>query len=221
MNAPTLTKTVTLLYSHRTADTMKKFFLVPAALLALTLPALTGCDNQDNESPSDRVGVQSESARYVLVSNAALSPEDIEKVTKTLEAASSDLTSAQVSAQHERTDDTDQWTITTELSGAQLPGEDVFAKLQQEIPALADASFEVESIEGPSGDHPGGDIEVKTVVETAVKDGASNDDIEDEVVDKLRSQGVEGKIYVDVSNDEDGHKRVEVEVEDTKHEKTP
>lgn len=199
---------------------MKKFLLVPAALLALTLPALTGCDSQDSEPASDRVGSESVHARYVISSTAELTPDDIETISKTLTGEATNLTSAQVSAEHSREDDKESWTITTELSASALPGEDVFAKLEKEIPALKGANFEVEATDGPSNPHPAANIEVGTVVETAVKDGASDEDIEDEVVDKLRAQGVDGNIYVDVSDDEEGHKRVEVEVEDTKHEKT-
>lgn len=96
------------------------------------------------------------------------------------------------------------------LGGLDMPSSEELRAAVDDFDGLGDASISIEDAEVPTG--PAADLDLSG------SDDKSPEEVQAEVVQKLRAQGVEGDIHVKVL-DEDGERRVEVRVEDHKTDK--
>ena len=179
---------------------------VTRRLLILAAPLLLACHTAaDDVAPTDRdakVEQAAISAKRVTIATDAdsVDRERIGLLTETVEGLG-DVHQARV--QVKKTDEGDAH-IVMELVGADLPTK---TEIEEEIASfdfLASASVEVEDMDptlSPSPHHEEGDEEKDPEV------------VKQEIIDRMRAEGVEGDIKVDVADGPDGERRVEVKVE--------
>ncbi|MGH1345363.1 MAG: hypothetical protein ACRBN8_27620 [Nannocystales bacterium] len=98
------------------------------------------------------------------------------------------------------------------LAGLDMPSPDELQVAVADFDGLGDASVSIEDAAVPHGP-----VDAEGIAIAADKD-KTPDEVKAEVIEKLRADGVEGDIHVDVV-DEDGERRVEVRLE--QHEAQP
>lgn len=179
---------------------------VTRRLLILAAPLLLACHPaSDDVTPTDRdaeVEQAAITAKRVTISTdaQAVDRERIQTLTQAVEGLG-DVHQARVKVK--KTGEGDAH-IVMELVGADLPTK---AEIEEEIASfdfLASAAVEVE------------DMDPDTPMSSHQREGDKAKDpavLEQEIVERMRADGVEGDIKVQVHDGEDGERRVEVKVE--------
>lgn len=190
--------------------------LLWSALLSVLL--VTACDGADDPQSEllDRAAAEqteTENMTETMTLELAL-PEDtapavVEAIAKSAEALAGDeVSGAKVMA--EKRDD-GPMLLKIELWGAALDDEaEVLAALRERHPIVAKTPVALERRAGPPKDAD------PLEVGADFPEDASAAEIEAIVARRLAAQGVTGDVTVDVGEDADGHRRVEVRVEETK-----
>lgn len=181
-------------------------------LLALLCVSFAGCDNaEDTASPDDSqravetpVSAPSDGeveARQIVISGE-LSVETIQALGEHVEGLA-EIHAAQIKVQKS---DEGPTLVTLTVSGRDLPSDEELAAEVRGFEGIGDAevNFEAADAMDPSPDHDG--------LAEASDASKTPEEVKAEVIAKLRADGVEGDIQVDVI-DEDGERRVEVRVE--------
>ncbi len=183
-------------------------FICCALLAGLALGCATSNDtapaeNRSAEAPSNPGEPQ---ARTVTL-EGDVEPETIKALAEHLQGLA-EVHSVEIEI-HKTTDGPMQAQLT--LGGFDMPTGDELREAVADFDGLGDVSVSVGDAAVPSGpvDAEGiGDMD---------HDNKTPEEIKAEVIEKLRADGVEGDIHVDVL-DEDGERRVEVRVEQHEHE---
>ncbi|MEZ4426505.1 MAG: hypothetical protein R3A51_02300 [Nannocystaceae bacterium] len=182
-------------------NTLRTHLRTLLAVSALAAAGVFACQPGINESsPANRDG-QIENAEALEVAielGAELDKEQLEAVAKHIEQnAAGQVMGARVRV--EKTDGAGD-TLNVTLVGQNLgDGSGIADSVKAAFPALADANITVGAGQPPELPMAHSDADDPVVAEQ-------------EIVEQLQAQGVEGDIQVDVSDEGDGKRRVEVKV---------
>ena len=174
------------------------------SIAALTFAAgLLGCHTAaDDVAPTEDRQAQTEQhavqAKRITVDAGDLDRAQIQELAEHIEGIG-DVASAKVKVVK---DDQGTTQMLVEIAGADLPTDDYLTREIHSFEGMADAAVLVETVH-PDDVAPGPMFEDKNKTPEQIKA---------EVEERLRKQGVEGEVFVDVI-DEDGERRVEVRVE--------
>lgn len=181
-----------------------------AIILVLGVMALAACHpGADDVTPAEpRAGAKAEGehappqAKRITIDADGMSHAQIQELVEHVEGIG-DIASAKVMVKQ---DDKGATAILIEVAGADLPGDDYLRQEIQTFPGLSDAAVDVASVR-PDAVASGG------MVDAADKSPA---EIKAEVEAQLAAQGIEGEVVVDVIDDGNGERRVEVQVHSDK-----
>jgi hypothetical protein len=171
-----------------------------AGLTLLSSPACVEDERPDETLREAELSVQTIILDLTLP--ADVEHEAIETIAHSAEAlAGSELVGARISAKQI---DDGHMTVSLVLWGLELEAADaIVAQLRAAHPELVDTPITIAQHEGAPADEPlAGDHDDETPDQTEAR-----------VTKELRDQGVEGEITVDVADDANGRRRVEVHVE--------
>ena len=175
------------------------------SIAALTFAAaLLGCHTAaDDVAPAGDRQAQTDQpaavqAKRITVDAGDLDRAQIQELAEHIEGIG-DVASAKVKVMK---DDQGTTQMLVEIAGADLPTDDYLTREIHSFDGLADAAVLVETVH-PDDVAPG---------PTLSDENKTPEQIKAEVQERLRKQGVEGEVFVDVV-DEDGERRVEVRVE--------
>ncbi len=174
-------------------------------LLSLPLLVTLACDDAQSSPAEPRSGdaaVDAAPARKIML-EGDLSPETIKGLGAHLEGLA-DISSVSIEVQQTNEGPT-RASIT--VAGNDLPSAAELRDAVGTYDGVGAAALSVEGAEAPAGHG----IDVAAVAGDQEK---SAEDVKAEVIEKLRADGVEGDVRVDVI-EEDGGRRVEVRVEQT------
>ncbi len=184
---------------------------VRIALFALSTLLASGCasSNADTaaepraaENPEVANSPGDPQARSVLL-EGDLDPKTIKALAHHLEGLA-EVHSVEISIE-KTTEGPTRARLT--LGGLDMPTAAELREAVADFEGLGDVSVSVEDAVTPQGPVNAGAIAV-----TADAD-KTPEEIEAEVIEQMRADGVEGDIHVNVTDDEDGERRVEVRVE--------
>lgn len=179
--------------------------LLAAALPSIVVPA-TGCHTESADvDPSSRSAAQERESlegRRVefAIEPGGATPDQLEAAARHVETLA-DVAAAKVKV---RAADDDATVVSVELWGADFPtDEKLTAALRDEFPFLKDAIITVAPME--EGDQP--------PVVAGAEDEEDPEVLRQRIIDDLRAKGVEGEIVVNIKDDGEGGREVEVRVE--------
>lgn len=176
-----------------------------AGLALLVAPACTESQEPDESPREQTAAMQTVVLDVTLPENTDAT--EVEAIAKSAEKlAGSEVVGAKVKARQEKEG---PMILTIEVWGPSLEDPDAMIEgLRAEHPILIDTPIAVaeEQTEG----HAETEVFAKKV------EGETPEQTKARIVQELRDQGVEGEIHVDVTEDADGHRKVEVRVEDDK-----
>ena len=172
--------------------------ILTACTLAV-LPFAFGCHGSAGDVRPDERNAQDPEAveaRRVVIDGFE-DPADVESLARQLEG----LAEVHTARVRIRKSDDDKIKAEIELGGYDLPSDELLRQEIREHGAFDDADVRTEP------------ISAEALMSGAEADeGKSKDQIRAEVEERLRAEGVEGEVHVDI-HDEDGQRRVEVRVE--------
>ena len=176
-------------------------------LCALLATASVACASSNDTAPEPRAAEVASNpddlqAKAVLL-EGELEADKVQALAKHLEGLA-EVHSVEIAI--EKTSDGPTRARLT-LGGLDMPSSEELRAAVDDFDGLGDASIAIEDAEVPKG--PAAELDL------SASDDKSPEEVQAEVVEKLRAQGVEGDIHVKV-HDEDGERRVEVRVEDHK-----
>ncbi len=173
-----------------------------AALAALF--ALAACHPaSDDVAPTDNRDATADQspmqAKRIVIDADGLSRESINELAEHIEGLG-EIASAKVKVMQ---DDQGQTVMHVEVAGRDLPTDDYLVGEIKSFEGMADAAIAVDSV------HPD-DVAPDPMFSDKDK---TPEQIKAEVTEKLRRQGIEGDVVVEVIDEGDGERRVEVRVE--------
>lgn len=179
--------------------------LLAAALPSIVVPA-TGChadsadvDPSSRSAAQERESLEGRRVEFAIEPGAA-SKEELEAAARHVETLA-DVAAAKVKM---RVADNDATVVSVELWGAEFPADEKLTEaLRGEFPFLKDAIITVAPME--EGDKP-------PVVEAAAEE-EDPEVLRQRIIEDMRAKGVEGDIIVDIKDDGEGGREVEVRVE--------
>lgn len=187
---------------HNTPRTPTRPLAALVMSLALAMSASACQPATDGAAPADRSGElgASEAMQITIDTTDELSEAQLHAIAQYVEQnAAGDVAGAKVKVRK----DGDSTALEVVLMGQNLgDGAGIEGQLKAQFPELASASISVG--EAPADDEP--------MVHSDAEDPAV---AEQEILEQLQEQGVEGEINVEVNDDEEGHRQVEVQVKKT------
>ncbi|MCR9165685.1 MAG: hypothetical protein ACE37F_08115 [Nannocystaceae bacterium] len=184
--------------------------MTPRLLSCVLLAGLTlGCATSNDTAPTEARSAEAPSdpgqpEGRALVLEGEVEPDEVKALAKHLEALA-EIHSVEISI--EKTNDGPTVARLT-LGGFDMPSTDELQAAVADFDGLTgDVSVSFDDVAAPP-QGPASDIDID--------EDATPEEIEAQVIEKLRADGVQGDIEVDVV-DEDGERRVEVKVRDEQH----
>jgi hypothetical protein len=173
-----------------------------------TLPLLLACEAHDGEDSPPRAAEAPETAptdarriEFALEPGAA-TPEQIQAIATHLEGTMK-VHDARVEVRQHTDDAT---TVAIEIRGSGFPTDDaIVADLRKSFPALTNALIDVKATDP--------DARARPIELPEIDKDADPEEVEKKIVDELRARGEKGEIVVDVEDEDDGKRKVEVKVE--------
>lgn len=189
----------------RTTDLTTVALTLIAGLALLVAPACTESQEPD-ESPREQ-----SAAMQTVVLDVTLpedtEPSQVEAIAMSAEKlAGSEVVGAKVKARQQKDG---PMILTIEVWGPNLESPDTMIEgLRAQHPVLVDTPIAV--VEKETDEQPEAEVFARKV------EGETPEETKARIIQELRDQGVEGEIHVDVTEGADGHRKVEVRVEDDK-----
>lgn len=193
---------------NTTNRTLRHVLITAVAATGIATASVIACQPAADEStPAERSGqlgaAEAMNITIDIPGDAELDQSQLHSIAQYVEQnADGEVGGAKVKVKKHDEDGTTQMVIT--LMGQNLGnGDGLAADLKSNFPALANASIAVAEAD-PEANQP-----------MAHSDAEDPEVAAQEIKDQLEAQGVDGDINVEVSDDEDGNRRVEVKVEKT------
>ena len=180
-----------------------------AAAIPIIAVAIAACHPQaDDAEPTDRADqieedtIEGRIVEFALEPGAA-TPAELKSVASHVETLG-DVHSAKVKVRAAKDDAT---VISIEMWGSNFPDEDTLAnEMRDTFPFMKDAVITVAELEADGDGDPH-----RAMVEVAKDEDPEV--VKQRIIDDLRAKGVQGDIKVDVRDDGNGNREVEVHVE--------